>query len=279
MGAARKRRAEDIESSAPSAIVPPLDSKTDSLSRQCLSVVFRDKRLRVSDDRMSVSSSFSGNGDNGYSSIIATSSACTGRWYFEVIVEELGENSHFRVGWSTRRTRFDTPLGSDCFSYAIRDTDCARVTLGRRWDTDRTGSSPIRVGDVVGCLLELPNTVRSPRIVEDPLTFFPNLLCDPENVGEPELFDPVNEGKSSIMFYINGKPLTTDPAFTNLVKGEYYPAVSLFGKCKVRFDFEPQRASAILARPSCEMFIPASMIKPKKRPTNFIPRGLMSSGA
>ena len=272
MGAARKRRAEDIETVTTTSVTAPSDNKTDSLGRQCLSVVFRDKRLRVSDDRMSVSSSH----DAGYSSILATSSACAGRWYFEVVVEEMAEKSHFRVGWSTRKTRVDTPIGSDCFSYAIRDTDCARITLGKRWDTARGGNDPIRVGDVVGCLLELPSTVHSPKIVEDPLTFFPNLLCDPENVGEPEIFD---QGNSSISFFVNGKPLD-NPAFTNLVKGEYYPAISLFGKCKVRFDFEPQRAAdTMLARPACEMFIPASMIKPKKRPTNFIPRGLMSSGA
>ena len=277
--AGRKRRAEDIEGGGSAAggsttsTSAPSDSKSDSFQRQCLSVIFRDKRLRVSEDRMSVVSS---NAESGYSSILATSSASSGRWYFEIIVEEMPEGSHIRVGWSTRRTRYDTPIGSDCFSYAIRDMDCARVTLGKRWDARNDSSICIKQGDVVGCLLELPLTVNSPRTTEDPMTFFPNLLCDPENVTEPEFFDEAN---SSITFFVNGNIVGEQPAFTNLVKGEYYPAVSLYGKVKVRFDFEAQRAKDLDAKCAAEMYVPPSMIKPKKRPTNFIPRGLMASGA
>jgi hypothetical protein len=216
----------------------------------------------------------SSNPEYGYSSILATCSASSGRWYFEIVVEEVGEHSHFRVGWSTRRTRYDTPLGSDCFSYAIRDKDCTRVTLGRRWDNGTLSPQSIRQGDVVGCLLELPSHVVSPRALDDPLTFFPNLLCDPENVVEPDLVG----GESALTFFVNGKLVGNEPAFTNLVQGEYYPAVSMFGKCKIRFDFDPERASQLIARRASEMYIPPSMIKPKKRPQNFIPRGLMASG-
>ena len=270
--AVRKRRAEDIEGAERSTATTSDNTKsTDSLhSRQCLSVVYKDKRLRVSEDRSTVTSS----SDGGYSSILATCSACSGKWYFEIHVEELGDDSHLRIGWSTRRTRYDTPLGSDCFSYAIRDTDCARITLGKRWDTTSGDAvTRIRTGDVVGCLLELPSTVQSPRTVDDPLTFFPNLLCDPENVVGAEIF----EQQSSITFFINGKivPNCNPHAFVNLVQGEYYPAVSLFGKSKVRFDFDPKEtAKKLEARTAADMFIPASLMKPKKRPTNFIPRGL-----
>jgi hypothetical protein len=149
------------------------------------------------------------------------------------------------------------------------------VTLGRRWESSI--NRPLKVGDVVGCLLELPDTVRTPKQNDDPMTFFPNLLCDPENVNEPEIL--TEEGGSSISFFINGKAVdATRPAFTNLVKGEYYPAVSLFGKCKIRFDFSKNEKNSG-AKPACAMFVPVELIKPKKRPANFIPRGLLSSGA
>jgi Set1/Ash2 histone methyltransferase complex subunit ASH2 len=279
MAPSRKRKVGSTESvdgdgqSTTDVSVTSVDPKSDSLKYQCLSVLFREKKgLKLSDDRLTVSSS----AGNGYSTILATNSAHHGKWYFEAIVEELGDGGHFRVGWSTRRTRYDVPLGTDCFSYAIRDTDCARITLGHRWDSSISQS--LTVGDVVGCLLELPDTVRTPKQIDDPLTFFPNLLCDPENVTEPEMVS--DEGQSSIRFFLNGKPLDDGslPSFTNLVKGEYYPAVSLFGKCKIRFDFTKHEKN-FQAKPACDMYVPVELIKPRKRPANFIPRGLMSSGA
>jgi len=273
MAPPRKRKLESSidENSDETTATISGDPKSDSLKSQCLSVVFREKKgLKLSDDRLSVSSMKG----SGYSTVLATSSANCGQWYFEIIIEELADGGHFRVGWSTRRTRYDTPIGTDCFSYAIRDTDCAKITLGHRCQSSQ--SVGLKVGDVVGCLLELPDTVKSPKQIDDPMTFFPNLLCDPENVLEPDMLD--EDGNSSISFFINGQLLDGKPSFTHLVKGDYYPAVSLFGKCKLRFDFT-KHEKKISARPACEMYVPVELIKPKKRPANFIPRGLMSSGA
>jgi Set1/Ash2 histone methyltransferase complex subunit ASH2 len=230
---------------------------------QGLSTIFKDRRLRVSEDRMTVT----GDKSTGYQTVLAEYSASQGDWYFEVSVEDLPEDSHVRIGWSTRRTRFDQPLGSDCFSYAVRDIDAARVTLAKRWSY---GNTTLKAGDVVGCSLRLPSSPYSPKM-EDPMTFLPNLLCDPETVGDPDLLSD----ESSISFSVNGKSFGV--AFTNCVAGEYYPAVSIFGKAKVKFNFGPHFAFLDQgARPACEMYVPKELMRPKRRPANFIPRGLTS---
>lgn len=105
----------------------------------------------------------------------------------------------------------------------------------------------------------------SPRH-EDGLSFFPNLFCDPETVLDPELVDA-----SSIAFAVNGEPLSE--GFANLVAGEFYPAVSLFGRAKVRFDFATETTEFRAAK---DMYVPKELMRPKRRPTNFIPRGLTS---
>jgi hypothetical protein len=110
----------------------------------------------------------------------------------------------------------------------------------------------------------------SPKCHEDPLTFLPNLLCDPETVMDPDIVPD-----SSISFSVNGEMIGT--AFHNLVAGEYYPAVSLFGKGRVRFNFGPEfKFPQPDFQPACDMYVPKELMKPKRRPLNFIPRGLTS---
>ena len=235
---------------------------------QVLSQTFKERRLKLSEDRLSVT----GDKATGYQTVLAEHSANHGEWYFEVTIEELPENSHVRIGWSTRRTRYDQPIGSDCFSYGIRDIDCARISLARRWAVGDQSKS-LKAGDVVGCFVRLPHPPASPRglMAEDSLTFLPNLLCDPEAVSDPEMLS----SDSSMVFSVNGESLGT--AFTNLVVGEFYPAVSIFAKGKVRFNFGPEfKFSDGQAQPACEMFVPKELLKPKRRPPNFIPRGLTS---
>jgi Set1/Ash2 histone methyltransferase complex subunit ASH2 len=243
----------------------PLDTKSDCFQSQCLSVVFRDKRIKISDDRLSAWTSSIG----GYVSILSTSPAIEGGWYFELKVDELGDNGsgHIRVGWSTRRTRYDVPIGSDCFSYGIRDKDCARVVQACR--TVYGHDTQIKSGDVIGCWIRLPKLPCSPKGMSDQLTIFPNLLCDPENPPQPEIFFG-----SSMGFTVNGQDLGV--AFTNLVEGEFHPAVSLFGKAKVSFNFGPEFVHTPPADcEACEkLFVRKDLLRPKRRPAHFIPKAL-----
>ena len=238
----RKKRKPDS-----SVEVPP-----NSVSVQNLSAAFKDKRLRVSEDRMTVS-----NSGGGYGSICASTGSSSGSWYFEVNVEELSPGAFFRVGWSTRRTRFDCPIGSDCFSCAVRSKDGRRVILGKVWPGAETEA--FKVGDVIGCSVKLASLVSPHAAVGGS-----NLLCDPENVSECQT------GEGAAEFFLNGIPI--GHTIVNLPVGEYYPAISLMGKCKVRFDFEPKCPPG--TNPAANMYVCPELARPRKRPPNFIPRGL-----
>jgi hypothetical protein len=249
----------------PATTASSSEGAQEETSMQTLSSVFKDRRLRLSEDRLSVT----GSQGVGYQSVCSVYSAYSGKWYFEITVEDLHDSSHFRVGWSTRRTRFDQPIGSDCFSYAIRDSDCCRISLGKRWDY---GNRKITQGDVIGCLIDLPAHPTSPKLSGDPLTFFSDLLCDPENVQAPDLLGEA----ACVEWTVNGERLGV--GFVNLVSGEYYPSVSVFSKVRLRMNFGPTFTfhPGDEYQPCTAMYIPKELIRPKKRPANFIPRGLTS---
>ncbi len=248
---------------------PVYDTKSDCFPCQCLSVVFRDtKRVKISDDRLTAfSSEFS-----GYTTVLATCPAMEGSWYFEVRVEEL--EGHFRVGWSTRRTRYDVPIGVDCFSYGVRDMDCSRAVQACK--SVYGNNRKLVVGDVIGCWIQLPISPSSPRestLPTDAISLYPNLLCDPENPGEIDIADQIIDSRMG--FSVNGENLGI--AFTGLLAGEFHPAVSLFGKTKLRVNFGPNFANPPVevsaVKPAAELFVRKELIKPKRRPLNFIPKG------
>jgi hypothetical protein len=177
------------------------------------------------------------------------------------------ENSgNFRIGWSTRRTRFDFPIGSDVFSFAISDCGSKVIQAFRTPYTE-----PLQAGDTIGCYLEISDSKKfSTPSIEDPI--WSGLYCDPENPPEPEISEFI-----SATFSVNGKVLPV--AFARLVLGEYYPAVSLFGRAKLRLNFGPNFLSPPLPpyRPVAELFDPIALLKPPVRPPNFIPRAALAA--
>ncbi|WWD17532.1 hypothetical protein CI109_101973 [Kwoniella shandongensis] len=87
-------------------------------------------------------------------------------WYYEVLVErgngacgggkgtgsvDLG-NAHVRIGWGRRECNIDGPVGSDGYSYAIRDVGGEKVHLARPKPYGRSFAT----GDIIGCLITLP---------------------------------------------------------------------------------------------------------------------------
>ena len=207
-------------------------------------LALREKRIKVED--LSVST----RGPPGYGTVCASSGAACGHWYYELHVDELSPESAFRVGWSTRRSRLDVPLGSDCFSFAIRSKGGEPVALGKRWSEFKTR---IVEGDVIGCELVLPTT----STFDDDLTGF-----DVENPEFPGVYE-----SSFMRFYLNDERI--GPELKNLSRGEYFPAVSLYGRQKLRFDFDIEKFGA---KSALQMHV--DQRKPKKRPLTFIPRGL-----
>ena len=245
------------------------------VEQQGLHHAYKEKRLKISEDRLGVT----GTAGVGYQTVLAQYFANCGNWYFQVVIEDLPEeeNAHVRIGWSTRRTRFDQPIGSDCFSFGIRDIDCAKISLGKRFPYG--DGQKLKNGDLITCFLSLPSSrISSPKNLQDPLTHLPNLLCDPETVpDDPECLG--GDTGTRLFFSVNGQIFSN--AFVNLIPGDYHPAVSIFGKAKVRFAFGSSSEYTILHdgqefRPASQMYVPKELMKPKSRPPNFIPRGLTS---
>ena len=104
--------------------------------------------------------------DRGFRSARANVSVRSGSWYYEVLIERgsgsLGAggvpggdtgNAHVRLGWGRREANLDAPVGMDGYSYGIRDVGGEKVHLSRA----RAYGRAFGTGDVVGCLITLPN--------------------------------------------------------------------------------------------------------------------------
>ncbi|KAK8864167.1 hypothetical protein IAR55_001413 [Kwoniella newhampshirensis] len=103
--------------------------------------------------------------DRGFRSARANVAVREGTWYYEVLVErgngpagggkgtgsDAG-NAHVRIGWGRRECNVDAPVGSDGYSYAIRDVGGEKVHLSRPKPYGRSFAT----GDVIGCLITLP---------------------------------------------------------------------------------------------------------------------------
>jgi hypothetical protein len=122
------------------------------------------------------------------------------------------------------------PISCDIFSYAIKDTDGAKVVQGCRYAYAQVA---VKVGDVIGCFLSLPDDCNNKVAIdyEDPV-WLPGLLCDPQYPPTPEVLPG-----STLEYSVNGKRYGI--AFADVVEGAYYPAISLFMKAKVRVNLGP----------------------------------------
>eukprot|EP00918_Siedleckia_nematoides_P082590 GHVU01180998.1.p1 GENE.GHVU01180998.1~~GHVU01180998.1.p1 ORF type:complete len:465 (+),score=67.55 GHVU01180998.1:43-1437(+) len=226
----------------------PMGSASDGSSKVLLSKKYRDQHKHtgvvLSDDCLAAS------GSKGWSTVLATHGSDRGMWYYEatVQVQESGSPAfiglapwqtvnvapHVRLGFATRFSRFDLPVGTDRYGYSIRDVDGSAVNTARRYPYAR--GREIKPGDVVGCYLVLPPPTflfNDPRDVPKLLTHFnAGLLCDPSNPPEP-----VPSKDSWIGFTINGEHF--GHAFDHVNTAYYHPAVSLYMNAKVTVNFGP----------------------------------------
>jgi Set1/Ash2 histone methyltransferase complex subunit ASH2 len=153
-------------------------------------------------------------GRDGYRTIRSNAHVSSGTWYYECKVN-LG-TGHVRVGFSTNKADLNTPVGSDQNGYAIRDINGDLFHQGRQHQfvtkEQHTGESfSFGPGDVIGCLIDLPEldeeTSRQRQILVESAT---------------QLLLP----KSKIIFYKNGIKLGV--AFSPLYEGTYFAALSLY---------------------------------------------------
>lgn len=109
-------------------------------------------------------------GHKGYRTVCATHAVAQGTWFYEVTVRAdappaphdagAAPEGHCRVGWATELATPDAPAGYDDHSYSYRSKagTAFHQSVGRRF-----GASGYGPGDVVGCLIHLPQSSTLPR--------------------------------------------------------------------------------------------------------------------
>ncbi|PIK52591.1 putative set1/Ash2 histone methyltransferase complex subunit ASH2-like [Apostichopus japonicus] len=206
-----------------------------ALSTQVLLALHdRAPQLKISSDRLTVS------GEKGYSMVRSTHGVRYGTWYFEVTINEMPENTATRIGWSQPLGNLQAPLGYDKFGYSWRSRKGTKFhqSRGTRY-TDGYGE-----GDVLGCLILLPENIDKSRILPDTyknrtlIKFKSHLYFEEKDEPtETEKSLKVTPG-SKISFYKNGKNQGT--AFSDIHDGLYYPCVSLYKSCSATVNFGPK---------------------------------------
>ncbi|WWC89611.1 uncharacterized protein L201_004536 [Kwoniella dendrophila CBS 6074] len=133
----------------------------------------RSSYIRISPSGLTISN------DRGFRSARANVSVREGKWYFEVKIErgngDTGGgkghlsnpdhgNAHVRIGWGRRESGIDSPVGSDAYSYSIRDVNGEKVHLARPkpYSAVEAGAGAgagksFKTGDIIGCLITLPS--------------------------------------------------------------------------------------------------------------------------
>ena len=104
-------------------------------------------------------------GHKGYRTVCATHAVGHGTWYYEVRVIDAQTHDGLapaacRLGWATELATPDAPAGYDEHSYSYRSKagTAFHQSIGRRF-----GGSGYGQGDVIGCLLHLPQRSHLPR--------------------------------------------------------------------------------------------------------------------
>jgi len=193
----------------------------------------RAPQLKISEDRLSVT------GEKGYSMVRGTHGVAKGNWYFECTIEEMPGDSATRIGWSQMYGNLQAPLGYDKFGYSWRSKKGTKFHQSR----GKHYSSGYEAGDVLGCLIKLPQHDSIASLLPDTfkdraLIKFKNHLYyeDKEMVEKAEKNLKTLNG-SQIEFFKNGK--SQGVAFENIFKGSYYPAISLYKNSAVALNFGP----------------------------------------
>lgn len=185
--------------------------------------------------------------DKGYRTTKATHGVWMGSWYFEVDI--LDHTGNVRLGLSQISADLQAPVGSDVFSYSIRDYPGVRFHNSNP-DLDPESRndfvSGFSCGDTVGFEIHLPIALNRPQMInllhrswnsytqKQYSTFkFPTGSSFEE--GLPEGIDM----ESCVYLWVNGKRIDRK-AFKNLLLGKYYPTVSCFKGGKVRYNFGPE---------------------------------------
>lgn len=219
-----------------------------------LSSVDKAADLDVSQERDGV---MDVSGHKGFRSVRATHGVCEGDWYFEVQILRLtteDTDGAVRVGWSTRRSNVEGPVGHDRHGFGLRDRGGEFVHNGHLQEYGER----LRAGDVIGCRLCLPSTIPKAQrkklqqedtqwmeynhiygrecvaptvdiaVVQNAELYF---LKNGYDFGIPRLLIQENDGETA--------------GFNGVPAGIYYPTVSVFKAGQVRVNFGPHFSNSV----------------------------------
>ena len=145
------------------------------------------------------------NVQGGYRTARASHGISHGSWYYEIkVMPCAGNDGHVRAGWLTREADLACPVGFAEDSYAVRDLDGSKINVAYR---KQYMKRKIKVGDVLGCLIQLSGD------------------------------------QGSVRFTLNGEVF--ENAYDTVrvsSRKRYFPAVSLYMQGKVQWNFGPKFA-------------------------------------
>ncbi|KAI3884119.1 hypothetical protein MKW92_031970 [Papaver armeniacum] len=226
-----------VSASEDTVLITPVsrfpDKNDDSVDMKiCLSKVYKDEKIELSEDRLSAGST------KGYRMVRATRGVVEGAWYFEIKVLKLGETGHTRLGWSSDKGELQAPVGYDEYSFGYRDVDGSKIHKALR---EKYGEEGYVEGDVIGCYINLPQGgLYAPKPVH--LFWYKgqkySSTLEEKDKEEATKVVPGSE----ICFFKNG--ILQGVAFKDLSGGRYYPAASMYTlpnqpNCTVKFNFGP----------------------------------------
>lgn len=209
-----------------------------------LSPIDRASQLRVDEECTRVT------GEKGYCMVRATHGINRGKFYFEVHIDSMTENTATRIGWGQHYANLQAPLGYDFYGYSWRSRFGTKFHQARGKTFDEDGG--YREKDTLGCMIELPfgNSKNETQAHHLPISMKQiGALVAPkkrdqspkvyeEEIKPPHLSSMKTLHGSKISYYKNGKLVGV--AFEDISAGWYYPSISLYKSCTVTTNFGPE---------------------------------------
>lgn len=254
-GNARGKDAESVEVPPDHFVrVIPVRQRTaddDVQDQVLLSKVEKAAALQLSADRLSVT------GEKGFRTARATHGYHCGTYYCEVSVQTLGKTGHCRLGWTTKKSELNAPVGYDQYGLGYRDVDGSRVHKALREEY----GTPFGEGDVIGLFIHLPAGGRTLELrTTEIMRYKGHLYHKVEDDPEPK---PL--AGSLVGFSKNGE--WQGAAYRDFLEGTYYPSAALYTlpgeTATVSFNFGPDFKYPAPVVEGCPAAEPVSVLPAK----------------
>jgi len=190
-----------------------------------------------------------------------------GVYYYEVTLPRNAEGN-IRLGWSTEKGDLQGPVGYDKYSYSYRSKTGQRFWRAR----GKSYGESFGGGDTIGCLLKCTDQIEE-RVIEPDL---PKLRKQKNEKWKKEvaIYSKKSDDSipqevmvgSEIQFFKNGQ--CQGVAYQDILKGNYYPAVSLFKNAECTCNFGPKAFAYPVPRdhPHADTLLPVCAVVPAEHP-------------